>query len=143
MTGLSERRARILRVRQLEHRVARAKLANAEATLANLDRISQRLSGLRASLKPNAERTSGLALKAMAEMAVRLETAQTELAAPIRGAQNNRVRSIADRASAKSREQGAEKLRDRALLVEVHEQARRADANRPFRKRSSALGGMK
>jgi hypothetical protein len=30
----------IVRVRQMEHRVARAKLAAAEAALANLDRIS-------------------------------------------------------------------------------------------------------
>ncbi len=143
MTNLSERRARILRVRQLEHRVARAKLANAEATLANLDRISERLSGLRASLKPNAERTNGLALKAMAEMAIRLESAQMDLAAPIEGAQHHRVRSIADRAFAKNREQGAEKLHDRALRMEVYEQTRRADANRPFRKRNSTLGSVK
>ena len=125
----------------MEHRVARARLATAEAALANLDRISGRLSGLRASLKPDAERTTGLALKSMAEMALRLETAQIDLASPIDNAQHNRVRSIAARAFAKSREDGAEKLRDRALRVETYEQTRRADANRPFRKRVSALGG--
>lgn len=143
MTNLSERRSRILRVRQLEHSVARAKLANAEATLSNLDRISERLSNLRASLKPETERTNGLALKSMAEMAIRLERAQTDLAAPILGAQHNRVRSMAERAFAKNREQGAEKLRDRALRLEIYEQTRRADANRPFRKRDSVLGDAK
>lgn len=141
MTSLAQRRARILRVRQMEHRVARVRLATAEATLANLDRISGRLSGLRASLKPDAERTSGLALKAMAEMALRLESAQTDLAAPIGNAENNRVRSIAERVFAKGREEGAEKLHSRAVRTETYEQNRRADANRPFRKRVPALGG--
>ena len=143
MTNLSQKRARIVRVRHLEHRVARAKLATAEATLANLDRISNRLSILRATLKPDAEFTNGLALKAMAEMAGRLEVAQADLAAPIEGAKHNRVRSITERTFAKSREQGAEKLRDRAIRLETSEQARRADANRPFRKRISALGEAK
>ncbi len=141
MTSLAQRRARILRVRQMEHRVARVRLATAEATLANLDRISGRLSGLRASLKPDADRTSGLALKAMAEMALRLESAQTDLAAPIGNAENNRVRSIAERVFAKGREEGAEKLHNRAVRTETYEQNRRADANRPFRKRVPALGG--
>lgn len=140
MTSLAERRARIVRVRQMEHRVARAKLATAEAALANLGRIAGRLSGLRASLKPDTARTTGLALKSMAEMALRLEAAQHDLAAPIEGAQHNRVRSIAERAAAKTREEGAEKLRERALRSETYEQARRADANRPFRKRPSNLG---
>jgi hypothetical protein len=143
MTNLSHKRARILRVRHLEHRVARAKLATAEAALANLGRISERLSILRATLKPDAEFTNGLALKAMAEMAGRLEVAQADLAAPIAGAKHNRVRSINERTFAKNREQGAEKLHDRAVRLETSEQARRADANRPFRKRSSALGETK
>lgn len=143
MTNLAERRSRIVRVRQMEHRVARAKLANAEAALANLDRISGRISGLRASLKPDAERTTGLALKSMAEMALRLDAAQSDLAAPIRGAEHDRVRSIAERLAAKSREEGAEKLREKALRTEIYEQTRRADANRPFRKRPTSLGGTK
>lgn len=63
MTGLAERRARIVRVRQMEHRVARAKLATAEAALANLDRIAERLNGLRTSLRPDAEQTTGLCCK--------------------------------------------------------------------------------
>lgn len=143
MTSVVERRARIVRVRQMEHRAARAKLATAEAALANLDRIAGRLSGLRASLKPDAERTTGLALKSMAEMALRLEAAQCDLAAPMEGAQHNRIRSIAERAAAKTREEGAEKLREQALRLETYEQSRRADANRPFRKRQPALGGDK
>jgi hypothetical protein len=76
-------------------------------------------------------------------MAGRLEIAQADLAAPIAGAKHNRVRSINERTFAKNREQGAEKLHDRAVRLETSEQARRADANRPFRKRSSALGETK
>ncbi len=143
MSNLAERRSRIVRVRQMEHRVARAKLATAEATLANLDRISGRISGLRASLRPEAEQTTGLALKSMAEMALRLDSAQCDLAAPIRGAEHDRVRSMAERLAAKSREEGAEKLREKAQRTEIREQALRADANRPFRKRPSTLGGGK
>lgn len=143
MMTLTDRRSRIVRVRQMEHRVARAKLATAEAALANLDRISVRISSLRATLKPNAERTTGLALKSMAEMALRLDAAQSDLAAPIRGAKHERTRSMADRLAAKSREDGAEKLREKALHAETVEEARRADANRPFRKRPSTFGGAK
>lgn len=141
MTGLASRRARILKVRQMEHKVARARLAGAEAALANLDRISTRLSGLRASLKPDAKHSNGLALKAMAEMAIRLESAQGELAAPIGAAEHNRSRFMAERVFAKSREDGAEKMHSRALVVENYEQTRRADANRPFRKRAP-MGGQ-
>lgn len=141
MSGLAQRRARVLRIRQLEHRVASAKLATAEAAVANLDRISGRLSALRASLKPATDRTDGITLKAMSEMAIRLEKAQGDLAAPMDAAAHKRALSQAERAYAKTREDGAEKLHGRAVRSETYEQALRADANRPFRKRTPAFGG--
>jgi hypothetical protein len=141
MSGLAQRRARVLRVRQLEHRVASARLATAEAAVANLDRISGRLAALRASLRPATDRTDGVTLKAMAEMAIRLEKAQGDLAAPINAAAHKRALSQAERSYAKSREDGAEKLHGRAVRSETYEQALRADANRPFRKRAPVFGG--
>ena len=65
MTGTTARRARLLRLRTIEHRIAKAKLARADATLVNLERIAGRIAALKNGLGAGVGGTSGMALKAM------------------------------------------------------------------------------
>jgi hypothetical protein len=63
MTGLATRRARIVRVREMEHRLAHAQLRVADAALDELNGISARIAALRSALNPACGYTNGLELK--------------------------------------------------------------------------------
>jgi hypothetical protein len=134
MSARSTRRIRILRVRQLEHRLATAKLRSADAALKNLHNIAQRIATLRASLRPDGEETSGLELKALFEMSSRLENARDGLTLPIAQAEEDCDQFDKLRLAARMREDGATKLRDKAVHHEAAKATLRADANRPPRR---------
>lgn len=140
MTALAQRRARILRVRAIEHRVAAARLAQADAAVANLDRISGRLATLRRSLTTTSGRTSGLALNAMAEMSHRLEIATVSLVTPTSDAERARARVSGERLKARQREESAGRLHERAFREENETREVRALADRPHRKRKPLIG---
>ena len=76
MTGTTARRARLLRLRSIQHRIAVAKLARADANVSNLARIAQRIAGLKAGLGAGTGTTTGMSLMAMTEMAIRLDSAR-------------------------------------------------------------------
>jgi hypothetical protein len=139
MTSTTARRARLLRMRTIEHRIAKAKLARADATLANLSRIAARIAGLRDGLGAGVGGTSGMSLKAMAEMSARLDEAQIGMSAPIDEAEARRAEYSALRIAAQQKEDSAEKLHDKAAMSEAAARILRADANRPHRKRTSFL----
>jgi hypothetical protein len=139
MTSTTARRARLLRLRTIEHRVAKAKLARADATLTNLSRIAARIAGLREGLGAGVGGTSGMGLKAMAEMSARLDAAQIGMSAPIDEAEARRAEYSALRIAAQQKEDSAEKLHDKAATSEAAARILRADANRPHRKRTSFL----
>jgi hypothetical protein len=134
MSARSARRTRILRVRQLEHRLARAKLRSADAALKNLHNIAERIAILRASLRPEGDETSGLELKALFEMSARLENARDGLTLPIAQAEESFEQFDKLRQSARLREEGATKLRDKAVHHDTATATLRADANRPVRR---------
>ena len=139
MTGTTARRARLLRLRSIQHRIAVAKLARADANVANLARIAQRIAGLKAGLGADAGATTGMSLMAMTEMAIRLDTARAGIAAPISEAEARRAEFNALRIRAHQRQESAAKLHDKAATSEAAAQDLRADANRPHRKRTSYL----
>lgn len=139
MTSTTARRARLLRLRTIEHRVAKAKLARADATLTNLSRIAARIAGLREGLGTAVGGTSGMGLKAIAEMSARLDAAQIGMSAPIDEAEARRAEYSALRIAAQQKEDSAEKLHDKAATSEAAARILRADANRPHRKRTSFL----
>jgi hypothetical protein len=139
MTGTTARRARLLRLRTIEHRIAKAKLARADATLANLSRVSGRIAALKDGLGAGHGGTSGMALKAMAEMSARLDAAQIGMVAPIDEAEARRTEFNALRIAAQHREDGAAKLHDKAATLEAAARILRTDANRPHRKRNAFL----
>lgn len=137
---LTERRARILRLRVVEHRVATARLAHADGALANLGRIAGRLAALRRTLGAEVGEASGVSLRAMAEMSQRLDNASDSLIVPISDAERARNRVNAERLKAQQKEDSATKLHDRAAEAEVRARELRAGANRPYRKRAATLG---
>ncbi len=139
MTSTTARRARILRLRTIEHRIAKAKLARADATLANLERIARRIATLKDGLGAGLGGTSGIGLKAMAEMSARLDAARAGMTAPINEAEARRAEFNALRIAASHKEDGAAKLHGKAAISEAAARDLRADANRPHRKRSSLL----
>jgi hypothetical protein len=135
MTSLSTRRARILHVRKLEHRIAKAQANSADAAVDKLDRISRRIDTLRLSLHPKDERASGRQLRAMGEMQQRLAQAQDDLAQPIGNARDESAHFADLRHAAHLREEGAIRLHDMAVHNAAATAALRTDANRPFRPR--------
>jgi hypothetical protein len=136
MSRLSDRRARIARVRSLESRLAAAELAVADTALANLYSISARVLALRNALNPAAGYAKGLELRSLFETGFRLDHAKEALRLPISAATQEREEAANAQRNAKRREDGALRLRDAAHLAEQAEQALRVDANRPFIKRS-------
>lgn len=143
MSPRSERRARLLRLRTIEHRVAALKLADADSEVANLTRIAERLSNLRNSLAVNAGLCAGADLNALAEMSQRLERAHAGIEAPLDDAHLRRSEFLAHRVSAQRREDGAAKLLAKAKGEEVVNYERRTDANRVHIRRAVYFGDVK
>lgn len=143
MTPRSARRERLLRLRTIEHRVATLKLANADATIANLERIVARLEKLRNGVGVDAGDRTGMELNAMAEMTLRLESARIGMEAPLDDAWARRSEFLAHRIAAQRREDGAAKLLAKAESEEVVSYERRTDANRQHVKRNSFFGKVK
>jgi hypothetical protein len=139
MTSTTARRARLLRLRTIEHRIAKAKLARADAALANLSRIARRIAALKDGLGTGLGETRGMDLRAMAEMSARLDSAQIGMTAPIDEAEARRAEFNALRIAAQHKEDSAEKLHSKAATSEAAARTLRADANRPHRKRTSFL----
>jgi hypothetical protein len=139
MTSTTARRARLLRLRTIEHRIAKAKLARADAALTNLSRIAGRIAALKGGLGAGVGGTRGMDLKAMAEMSARLDAAQIGMTAPIDEAEARRAEFSALRITAQQKEDSAEKLHNKATISEATARDLRADANRPHRKRAALL----
>jgi len=143
MNTQTNRRARILRIRAVEHSIATTRLARADATLANLVQIATRLTLLRRSLTTQRGDTLGRSLNAQAEMAGRLESAAVSLALPIKDAEQARGRVDADRQSARRKEKGAAKLHEHAVRMDEAARDQRVGATTIWRKPASHWGVSK
>jgi hypothetical protein len=142
MSGIADRRARLLRLRTIESRIATIRLATADAAVASLNRIDERLLALRAELVTMAGETRGAALNMMAEMSQRLDAARAGIAAPMSDADAQHADMHSRRIKARQKEDSAERLHGKALHIEVSESIHRADANRPYRKRQLHLDSL-
>jgi hypothetical protein len=139
MTAKTVRLQRVLKLRALEHRVAKARAATAETKISGLRGIDQRLAVLRAGLLPAQGETSGLSLQSLSEMASRLEGARYAMVAPIAEAAQQRDASHQIRINARHREDNLERLHDREVLTSALLIERRADANQPRLRRNRKL----
>ena len=140
MTGRTIQRARLLRLRKIECRIAAANLSQAQATLTTLRQVTQRLAALNSGLTPAAGIAVGRSLKSNAEMSARLDAAAISMASPIGTAIAKILESQALHRKTRQREDYASKLNDSAKAQQEAARVLRADANRPFRKPANFLG---
>lgn len=136
MTTLLNRKQRVVRVRALEHRLAAVRQSAAEKRVMDLLGVAKRLGDLRSNLTNSVGRASGASLQAVSELQERLGRAEGDLAQPIKMAEHHAENATSARLHARSREDGAQRLRERDEAKEGYAQAIRADANRPFRRSS-------
>lgn len=141
MSGTVDRRKRILRIRGIEHRAATARVAEAGGVLANLHDVAGRIEALRSQLVCGFGPTNSNGLKAMCEMAQRLDAARGGLIQPMGAAKAALTHVQQLRIQANQKEESAAKLEQRATTSELKARELRADANRPFR-RSRNSGDM-
>lgn len=129
----ADRRARIVRVRALQHSVARQRLVDAERALAGLASIAARLQALRCEHSVEPGLLSGLQLNAASEFATRLDRAAQGLTAPAAEAERVRLLRRDERVAASRIEDGTERIADRSRALAEAEAERRVDAGRAGR----------
>jgi hypothetical protein len=132
-------RARIARVRRLQHDLAAAAAAKANGHVQTLELNSRRLKQIREGLSAEPGLTCGAALASRGELAQRLESARNGLGRTIEGARAAARLREAERLGARRDQEGAEKLEQRAWQAEGRAADRRASAS--FRPRRMKIGG--
>jgi hypothetical protein len=132
--------ARIVKLRMTERRIAATNCARAEQALANLAHMADRLASLQSEQMATQGTATGIALKSRAELAMRLDHAQSSLTTPKLVAKRDVQLKRADHQHAQRREESAKKIHDRAASLAKCAANMRRDANRPFRKPTIFLG---
>ena len=136
MTATASRYQRVLRVRAVEHRIAQQRLADADRRLQTLKQIADRIDALRTQAKAGTGIVDGQVLKSLGEMASRLERAGSDLAMPMAAAFDHHSIMDTKRGAAWAREESAIRLLQRSVEDEFVASERRADANRPARRKA-------
>ena len=132
-------RARIARVRRLQHDLAAAAAAKANGHLQNLELNNHRLKQIREGLSAEPGLTTGASLASRGELAGRLEGARNGLGRTIEGARAAVRLREHERLGARRNQEGAEKLEQRAWQAEAKAADLRAAAS--FRPRRIRNGG--
>ena len=138
MKGLTQRRARIARVRRIEHARASASAAEAESRVELLEGHSTRLHSLATDLTPGAGSMFGATLANVGELQQRLRDARTGLVDAITGAKASALERSLARIEARIRQESADRLESQALEHFVEAVERRREA--PFRTRPRTIG---
>lgn len=115
MKALAERRARITRVRQVQHLHAVSEAAAAEGKVVQLEGNAAKLAALRMSLELAPGLTSGANLGNAGEMGLRLDTVRHGLTDAIGAAKAVALARVHDRRDADIRRESAERLESRAV----------------------------
>lgn len=139
MKGLVQRRARIARVRRVQHLQAAAEAAQAESRVASLESSAARLGELRRSLRTETGATNGALLSNIGELAMRLDSVREGLTDAIVGARASAERFAALRLEARIRQEGAERLGEKAQAALEDLRERRAPT--ASRRRARPIGG--
>lgn len=119
-------RARIVRVRRVQHVQAAGAVAEAEARVAALENSAARLATLRTVLIDGGGHGSGATLANAHELATRLDAARAGLSDAIVAAQATVLARDRQRIAARIEQEGAEKLRARAEADRAARSERRA-----------------
>lgn len=114
MKAAVKQRARIARVRRLQHGLAASSAAAAMAEVRNLEVSSSRLAQMRGDLNPDEGMTSGAWLSAAGELAMRLDSARIGLAPTIDAARSAAQLKEQARLAARQNQESAERLEQAA-----------------------------
>lgn len=136
MKQLLKRRARLVRVRNVQHLQASAAAAQAETRVATLEGNAARLVSLRGSLTPETGTLFAAALSNAGELSMRLETARHGMTDAIAAARAQAERLTAMRLEARVRQESAEKLGGQAQAAYVEWRERRTAT--PHRRKPGA-----
>ena len=133
-------RARIVRVRRVQHDLAAAASAKATAQLKALEHSEERLGLLRQGLGAGQGELTGAALASIGELAMRLDKAREGLGRSITGARVQGATREGVRIAARRDQESAEKLEQRAAAAARRAAERKRAAPRPPRPRLSEDG---
>jgi hypothetical protein len=115
MKALAERRARITRVREVQHLQAVSVAAAAEGKVVQLEGNAAKLAAMRMSLSLTPGITNGASLGNSGEMGLRLDTVRHGLTDAIGAAKAVATARANDRRDADIRRESAERLQTRAV----------------------------
>jgi hypothetical protein len=114
MSGALRQRARIARVRRLQHGLAASSAAEAVGQLRNLEFSRDRIARIRSELTAPAGATSGAWLSSAGELAMRLDAARIGLAGIIEAARAQAAAREQARLQARREQESADKLEQAA-----------------------------
>lgn len=117
MKALADRRARIAKVRGIQHLHAATAAANAEGKVVQLEGNAARLTALRNTLTVSIGATSGAALANSAELGTRLDHVRGGLSDSIANARVIATARGQERTDAHIRRESAERLEGRAVAA--------------------------
>ncbi len=140
MSVMTQKRSRILHVRKIEHRVATAKLFQANRDLAKMVNVQERIGTLQANTQIGCGGHTGPVLRATGEMQQRLSDAYDALAHSKTEAEERKQETEQLRNAAHQREERAQRLYDHAKKNDMLESVRRHDANMPSRQKFKKIG---
>jgi hypothetical protein len=138
------RKKQLVRLRGSEHRMAQARLAQAQSDLARLNDLSDRLSRLRRELAVSEREAAGNELRMMGEMSARLDLARAALEQPIQAAAEQMDQRSRDTGMAAARKDAAAQLLDRETRQAAQDAELRRDAahiHTPGRMRLRVVSG--
>lgn len=134
MSSLVRQRARLTRVRKIQHGLAAAAAAQAAGRVAMLEMNRERLLRMRAELKPVEGQTTGAALARMGELAMRLDKARHGLDPTLEAARSLAASLQGEQLAARRDQESAEKLEAAAVgLMEQMAERRAQQAGRTRR----------
>jgi hypothetical protein len=128
-----ERRRRQLRLRDMENRVATQLALQAKMGASKLKQISSRVTLLRGQVVANCGTTDGQTLKALHEMATRLDLVCSGLRQPIAAANHAAEQASVFMTRANQKREIAAKLSAQSAAAALSAHELRNDANRPAR----------
>lgn len=117
MSRLVAQRARIARVRRLQHSLAAASAVEAAGKVRSLETSSARLAQLRSDLRPREGVTTGASLGRIGELAMRLDSARLGLGRSIDNARTAAAALEGQRLAARRDQESAEKLEKAAAAA--------------------------
>lgn len=138
MSSMLKQRARISRVRRLQHNIAASSVAEANMQLRQLEFSQERLSQMRLDLGARMGATSGAMMASAGELAMRLDAARVGLAPSIDAAKAAVALKEERRLHARRDQESAERLEQRS--VSAVEAMRDRRMQRTPRRRARAGG---